>query len=1004
MIWRRRARPFGRAFAALVTVAWLLAGRASVPAATPANSRFAVQVKETDDGLPHPSVIAMTQTRDGYLWLGTLNGLVRYDGFSFRVFDENNTSGLNSSRIVYLFEDSRRVLWIGTETAGIVFWKDGQVVAPPELALGGAERRLVAACEDADGAVWLCNASGEIWRYHQGRFTPFVLAPVVPSSRHLLLAEPSGPVWVGTDHRQSAIGRVQEPPGPYLPVAYEVPVRGLDFLLPSRRGGYWRFEGGVIQRWTSTNRMEAPAWPYRWGQARITAACEDAAGNLVVGTLGAGVFWFDERGNAIRLSTEEELSNNYILSLVIDHEGTLWVGTDGGGLNRVKRKLFDLLPATQDMVVQSVAEDGQGLWIGSNNRGVGQWREGKFVPDSLLASDASIRCVFVDQRQRVYLGTPGFGLFLRQNDAFLPVVSSVAINPYINALQQSRSGTLSIGTDGGLVQFNGDRWTLLTTAQGLSADAITAVAEDQTSGLWIGTRGGGLNLLRDDRVTIYRKRDGELPSDDVSSIAVDSAGTVWVGTSSGLARWKDQRWSRYSAADGLASDSITYLLDDEMGNLWLGSNKGLMQVARRQLNDFAEGRTSFLSARVYRREDGLPSANCTAGSQPAAGRTRDGRLWFPTIKGLVSVNPSDLRPNTNPPPVIIESVLIEGGPSVVPAPGGRVTVPARRERVEIFYTGLNLGASERALFRYRLNGYEADWTHAGNVRVARYRKIPPGDYRFVVSACNEDGVWNETGASLDLTVLPPYWATWWFRTLVVLIALGVVGSLVFYLSTQRLQRQLAAMKQQEALEKERARIARDIHDQLGASLTQLALLGELVETDKDSPPEIEGHARQICQTARDTTRTLDEIVWTVNPSNDTLEGVVNYVCKYAQEYLAIAGLRYRLEIPPALPEASIAPEVRHNIFLAAKEAVTNIVRHAHATSAWLRLNLEPHRFTLEIADDGRGLAGMDAARAATRNGLSNMRRRMEDVGGSFEFVQRPEGGTLVRLSAPIRVV
>ena len=228
----------------------------------------------------------------------------------------------------------------------------------------------------------------------------------------------------------------------------------------------------------------------------------------------------------------------------------------------------------------------------------------------------------------------------------------------------------------------------------------------------------------------------------------------------------------------------------------------------------------------------------------------------------------------------------------------------------------------------------------------------------------------------------------------------VVGG-VHYFSTQKLHRQVVSLKQQELLEKERARIARDIHDQLGASLTQVALLGELVESDKNSPSDVEAHARQISQTARDTTRVLDEIVWTVNPSNDTLEGLINYICKYAQEYLAVAGLRYRLDVPTQLPAIPIPPEVRHNIFLTSKEAITNVVRHAKASSVALRLRLDPASFTLEIEDNGRGLAGMDAKAAQSRNGLRNMRKRMEDIGGEFSMSPAAEGGTLIRLTVPI---
>jgi signal transduction histidine kinase len=225
--------------------------------------------------------------------------------------------------------------------------------------------------------------------------------------------------------------------------------------------------------------------------------------------------------------------------------------------------------------------------------------------------------------------------------------------------------------------------------------------------------------------------------------------------------------------------------------------------------------------------------------------------------------------------------------------------------------------------------------------------------------------------------------------------------LVHYFSTQKLQRQLESLRQREAIEKERARIARDIHDQVGASLTQVSLLGELVESDKDFPAEVETHARQISQTARDTTQVLDEIVWTVNPSNDTLESLITYVCKNAQDYLAVAGVLYRLDIPSRLPRASVSPEVRHNVFLASKEAITNIVRHSQASAVSIRLRLEPCTFILEIEDNGRGVAGLEDTKAQSRNGLRNMRKRMEDIGGSFSIGRAPAAGALVRLTVPL---
>jgi signal transduction histidine kinase len=247
--------------------------------------------------------------------------------------------------------------------------------------------------------------------------------------------------------------------------------------------------------------------------------------------------------------------------------------------------------------------------------------------------------------------------------------------------------------------------------------------------------------------------------------------------------------------------------------------------------------------------------------------------------------------------------------------------------------------------------------------------------------------------------LPPFWKTWWFISLSAAIALVLTVGSVHYISTQRLQRQLALMRQQEALERERARISRDLHDQLGANLTQVALLGEMAEADKELPAQVEDHARHISETARETTRALDEIVWTINPENDTVEGLMNYICKYAQEYLELAGVKYRLDTPPHLPATPISPELRHNAFLVTKEAVNNVVKHAAANSVWLRLNLAPDHFTIEIADDGKGIASADQRKG--RSGLRNMAKRMADVGGSFSFAPRPEGGTLIRLTAPL---
>jgi signal transduction histidine kinase/streptogramin lyase len=747
--------------------------------------------------------------------------------------------------------------------------------------------------------------------------------------------------------------------------------------------------------------------PYQW-PIEASSACEDHDGNLVLGTWGAGVFFVQTNGAISSLSTSDRLSANRISSVLVDREGNLWVGTDGGGLNRVvlKRQGFQTLEGSGNLVVQSVAEDAAGkVWIGgSHGFGLAVWDGTNVFRYEPGLRPEPIQCVFVDREQRVWVSSASRpALYQFQKGQSRGVNDGGLIQQTVQAIHQDHAGQMWFGTAGGLVRLKGGEWKLFTASDGLSSTNITAIADSAGGDIWVGTSRGGINRLQNGRFTVMREADGA-PSDQISGLWVDEEDVLWVTTPAGLGRWHHGKWTRYTTRDGLVSDALGYLLDDGKGNLWIASRAGLFHVSKKALNEVANGAARSIPCRTFDKADGLPTRQLTFGSQPGAWRGRSNILWFATSKGVVSLNVARFRPNTNPPPVTIETVLVDDVSRSLSAGSTDLALRPADERLEIQYASLNLGAPERARFRYRLEGFENDWIEAGNTRIVRYTKLPAGQYTFQVKASNEDGVWNETGASLGIAVLPPpppFWRTWWFLTFTPLALIAAIVGIVHYLSTQKLQRQLAVMRQQEALEKERARIARDIHDQVGASLTQLALLGELVETDKDSPQDVQSHAQQISQGARETTRALDEIVWTVNPQNDTLEGLVNYICKNAQDYLAVAGVRYRFDLPPQLPAFPIPPDVRHNVFLASKEAVTNVVRHAKATSAWVRMKLEDSSFTLEIEDNGRGVADLDVNAPRTRQGLKNMRKRMEEVGGSFSITPGSEGGALVRLIVPL---
>jgi ligand-binding sensor domain-containing protein/signal transduction histidine kinase len=951
--------------------AWLLlcVGSFIFPAragvAGPSDSPVLVDVWSTKEGLPENSVISVIQTKDGYLWLGTLNGLVRFDGNHFTIFDENNTPGLSSERIVYLFEDSHTNLWIGTDNGTVAMAKDGRIT---NFQIGGAghEGRLLYAFEDLTGCIWFYTADGRTSRYQDGKMSP-----------------------------DSSL------------ISKELVLRAAKVWIPGQSNSFWSIQNGRVQKWRGNQReRELGVYPWRIN-AIVTSACEDSAGNLIVGTWGEGIFWLGADGNWRHISTEQGLSSAFVLSLCMDREGNLWVGTDGEGLDRIKRKIFDTPAEHHSWVVQSISGDGSGgLWTAFNAHGVTFWFANS-AQDFGVGRSSNAWTVLVDRKQQIWVGTRGEGLFQFQTDHFQPVPGVEILGQQIFALLEDHAGQLWAGAQNGLARWNGQGWKIYTTHDGLSENIVRAIAEDAEGNLWIGTESQGLNFLKAGKFISIQAAGNGLPGNDISCLYLDRDGVLWVGTSGhGLARFYKGKWTRYSTDTGLASNSIDYIIEDGADCLWIGSNAGLMRIQKQSLNDFANGTADLISCRTYVETDGLPTRECSAGSQPAACRTLDGRLWFPTTKGLVSVNPADLKPNRQPPLVMIESVLVGGREQKTnrfsPAWQPSVLVPPGHEQLEIHYTALNFPAPREVQFKYRLEGHETAWTEAGDTRVAYYNKVPPGNYRFHVIACNEDRVWNETGDALEVTVQPQFWQTWWFRAAVILCLVGTVVAVVRYLSTQKLRRRLQLLEQQEALEKERSRIARDLHDQLGANLTQVALLSEMAEADKHSPAEIESYAQQISQTARETTRSLDEIVWAVNPFNDTLEGLINYVCKYAQEYLALAGLRYRADVPTQLPAITIPPEVRHNVFLAFKEAVNNVVKHAQASEVRVRLQLPPGNFALSIEDNGRGMGGRDANATPARNGLRNMRKRMEDIHGEFSISPGTGGGTIVCLTVPIR--
>jgi signal transduction histidine kinase len=544
------------------------------------------------------------------------------------------------------------------------------------------------------------------------------------------------------------------------------------------------------------------------------------------------------------------------------------------------------------------------------------------------------------------------------------------------------------------------------------------MAEDANRTVWFGTADGFLFRSAGDRLADETSRLLERPK-PIRCLCATPDGSLWIGfAGAGLGRLKAGQFARIGTAQGLADDFVSHALADGRGDLWFAGNRGLFRAAQSGLDDVAEGRARRVRSNGHGREEALPSLQGNFGYGPGAARSRDGHLWFPMRTGLARVKPANLLTNDLPPPVFIERVAVDGRPLAElpltlnaahatgsPGPGQArpgsnlvVRVPPAHRKLEIDYTALSYTAPENVHFRHRLEGMDEDWIEAGTTRTVNYPRLPAGAWRFRVVACNNNGIGNPIGATVLLRVTPFFWQTWWFATAVSLPAAAALVAAVRYVSFRRLKRKLQAAEHQAAVHRERARIAKDIHDDLGASLTQIGLLGALAEHDLSQPGQAADHLRRISETARLAVKSLEEIVWAVNPRNDTFPHLLDYLGQFAVDYLRVAGIRCRIDFPQQPPARALPSEMRHHLFLVVKEALHNIVTHSQATEVQLHASATADALSLSVADNGRGFdRDPDDPQA---DGLRNMRLRVREIGGLCHIQSQPGRGTSLRLEVP----
>ncbi|HMY73969.1 MAG TPA: two-component regulator propeller domain-containing protein, partial [Blastocatellia bacterium] len=942
----------------------------------PAQAQHRLDHWTAENGLPQNLVRDLVQTRDGYLWMTTHGGLVRFDGQRFTVFSKITNPEITTNRLTFLHEDRAGRLWIGTEGDGVLCYQDGVFTRwSDQNGLPGSQVDFFD--EDETGAVLVFTEQGAA----QWRDGKFVALPLRQQTDRQTVQQTAKQ----TDRRGAA--------KPQL-IRYN---RYLSFVLQLADNGYRFFHRG---RWENlpnppgvpagaalpigagtlsiTGDMRGRLW-FRW--RNVSGYYEKRGGRWEVTltpTLRGNPFYLDARGRYWTvyqtgvwlekdgMATPLQVQGvNWAYRVLEDREGNLWLGTYDQGVYRLIEQTISspALPGRPtERYVYPLLEDRSGnVWISAGESGLTRYSNGQFkrfsLPGAKLPQDIS--SLYEDTDGSLIVGTYLYGLTRFQNgqwsrDAEL----SARINERVDVIFRDRQGDLWFGGRNGLDRrsFAG-QWTHYNPDNGLPTKHVKTILEDSSGRLWIGGY-GCLALWNNGRFITWTKNEG-LVADRVISLYEDRDHFLWIGTpDGGLYRLQlngaDWRLTHYTTRDGLYSNWINQIFEDERGYFWIGSEQGIFRLHKQELHDFAEGRQRFVTSISFGKVDGMVSVECIGGFQPAGFKARDGRFWFPTQDGVAIVDPRQVTKNSLPPPVALEECLLDRR-SVDWRQG--VQIQPGQSSLEINYTGLSFHKTARVRFRYRLEGLENDWIEAGTRRTAYYSHLPSGNYTFRVIAANSDGVWNTEGRSLRISVIPPVYRRWWFVLCVVALMAGLV-TLAFQYRIRQLRRVQLAQQQFsqqliESQEAERKRIAAELHDSLGQNLIVIKNWATLGKTMTEADAPVNDQLEIISTTAVQSLNEVRAIIHNLRPHQLETIGLAKTLHFMLQQVSAASGIDFTSEITPL--DKLFAPEDEVIIYRLVQECVSNIVKHSQATTARLSLTVSDGQLHISIADNGRGM-------------------------------------------------
>jgi len=958
------------------------------------------------EGFFKGNIYSIAQTPDGYLWLGTEFGLLRFDGERSIPWQPQAGQHLPGTAITKLLAARDGTLWIGTD-AGLVSWNGVRLTHHPQL-----DREVVLALlEDHEGTIWvgalgsptgrLCKiGSSGMQCYGQDGALGRMVAP--------LYEDTTGNLWVGS---QSGLWHWR--PGP--PMHYPMPrtelndltSEGGEKLLIAMSGGMRQLVQGKLGSYP-THSSGKPV--------NANRVLRDHDGGVWIGTLDRGLIHV-HRGRQDVFSRSDGLSGDLIFGLFEDHEGNVWVASNGG-LDRFREFPVTTISVKQGLSSDTAwsvlgARDGS-VWFGSGD-GLNKWNNEKITMIRKAGGlpDDAPQSLFQDDRGRIWAFT-GHGLAYIEDGRFVSV-SSVP-GRQVHFITGDKAGNLWLSENSNLLHFWAGHlveqipWSRL----GRLENASVLLSDREQGGLWLGFwRGGGVSYFKDGQLRASYTAANGLSERAVAGLYLDHDGALWVSTEgAGLSRIKDGRIATLTTSSGLPCNIVHWTMEDDDGSFWLYSACGLVRIARSELDSWVAGQKHTIETATWDTTDGVrlrSTASSPYGARVA--KSPDGRLWFVTGEGVQVVDPRHLPFNKLPPPVHIEQITSDHKiwwQNLWTAASSNLRLPRLTRDLEIDYTALSLIAPEKARFKYKLEGYDRDWQAAGNRRQAFYTNLSPRNYRFRVSGCNNSGVWNDAGASFDFSVAPAYYQTTWFRGLCVGAILAIIWA-VYRLRVrvleerhsilERHQGEISALNERlmKAHEEERMRIAGELHDGVLQQITSFTLrLGTAtLKLPADSEPKkrIKELQKELIQMGTEIRHLSHEL----HPALLQESGLPAALSSYCEEFSKVRSIPVSCEMDESVDELS--PGAALCLYRIAQEALGNVAKHAKATEVKVRLSRANGNVCLSVSDDGLGFNRDEKAGGL---GLINMRERVHQLHGTFEFHSEPGRGTKLRATVPFR--